>query len=147
MYTKYLIVGLVFAGVSYGADTLPAVSENVRKASSCIEDGDQHRNGEPVANYQKAIGLLTKQGQMRPNELLLLAKAYVGLGNATQSSDPNKSRENFGRAMVMLEQIPPQVKRDIDMGISQPMAKQDEYALTESATVLQQAKNGLSSTG
>ena len=146
MHTKYLILGLIFAAVAHG-DDLPAVPENVRKASSLVEDGDQRRNGDPVANYQQAIGLLSKQGQMRPNELLLVAKAYVGLGNATQSSDPNKSQENFRRAIVVLEQIPQKIKRDIDMGISQPQAKQYEYALTESASVLQQAKNGLPPTG
>jgi tetratricopeptide (TPR) repeat protein len=147
MYRKYLIIGLLFAGVAHGGNVLPPASESVRKASSLIEDGDQHRNGDPVANYNQAISLLAKQGQMHPNELLLLAKAYVGLGKETQSSDPDTSQENFRRAMVMLDQIPKQAKRDISMGLSQPDAKQYEYALIGTESVLQQAKNGLSLAG
>lgn len=134
---KYLMfLCLIFAEESCAGDQYPVPSEEEKKASSLISDGDQQQNGDPIVNYQSAIGLLSKPGQIPPSEMLLLAHAYVGLGNVTRATRSYESQDYFNRAVVILEQIPLQVKRN-------PQAKENKYVLEESMKLWQQVKNGL----
>lgn len=112
-----------------------APSEASKKAANLISDAEQNLNGDPIKNYKEAIGLLSRQGQMSPNDMLLLARAFVAVGNRTRISNPGESQDYFNRAMVVLEQIPQQVK----------MNPQSDSAgvLQQSIGLWQQAKNGL----
>ena len=131
-----ILIGLVFASDSYASSQPQPPSEEAKKAANFISDGDMHKNGDPIENYQNAIAVLSKQGQIPPNEMLLLARAFVALGTATRATNFVASKDYFNRAMVILDQITHQINSNM-------LAQTDAYILAESVQLRQQAKNGL----